>query len=108
MGNFLVIGGSGVMGTAAINAVRKTFGSDAKIIANWYAKEDTGLKIENADHTVFGDITNPKVIEKLKALGNGKFEYLFYATALGDVGFAINESTPDQIMKSKDERGGIN
>jgi len=100
MGNFLVIGGSGVMGTAAINAVRKTFGSDANIIANWYAKEDTGLKIENADHTVFGDITDPKIIEKLKGLGNGKFEYLFYATALGDVGFAINEATPEQIMKS--------
>jgi len=100
MGNFLVIGGSGVMGTAAINAVREKFGSDANIIANWYAKEDTGLKIEKANHTVFGDITDPKVIDKVKELGNGTFEYLFYATALGDVGFAIIESTPDQIMKS--------
>ena len=33
MGNFLVIGGSGVMGQAAIKAVRKKFGSDANIIA---------------------------------------------------------------------------
>ena len=34
MGKFLVIGGTGVMGTAAIQAVRKVYGKDAKIIAN--------------------------------------------------------------------------
>ena len=38
MGNFLVIGGSGVMGQAAIKAVRKKFGNKANIIANWYGK----------------------------------------------------------------------
>ena len=56
MANFLVIGGSGVMGTAAIQAVRETFGKEANIVANWYGKEDTGLKIEDANHTLFGDV----------------------------------------------------
>jgi len=100
MGNFLVIGGSGVMGTAAIQAVRKHFGTDSKIIANWYGKEDPDFRIEGADHTVFGDITDPKCIAELKSLGDNSFEYLFYATALGDVGFAIHETAPEQIKRS--------
>jgi len=100
MGNFLVIGGTGVMGMAAIQAVRDTFGKDAHIIANWYGKEETGLEIEGADQTVFGDITDPKCRAQLKQLGNGHYDYLFYATALGAVGFAIRESTPEQIAES--------
>lgn len=100
MANYLVIGGTGVMGKAAIEAVRETYGKDAHIIANWYAKEDTGIEIEGADQTVFGDVTDPKCREQLKQAGGGKFEYLFYATALGAVGFAIKETTPEQIQES--------
>ena len=33
MGNFLVIGGSGVMGQAAIKAVRKKFGNNANTVS---------------------------------------------------------------------------
>ncbi len=97
---FLVVGGTGVMGTAAIQGVREVYGSDATIVANWYGKEDTGVPVEGADHTVFGDINDPQCLEKLKSFNDGKYEYMFYATALGDVGFPINDSTSAQIERS--------
>ena len=100
MDNFLVIGGTGVMGGAAIEGVRKAFGEKVNIIANWYAKEDTGIQIEGANHTVFGDITDPACLETLKDLGQDNFKYMFYATALGDVGFAIKDTTEEQIARS--------
>lgn len=100
MENFLVVGGTGVMGAAAIQGVREKFGSQANIIANWYAKEDTGIQIEGADHTVFGDITDPACLKTLKDLGQNNFKYMFYATALGDVGYAIKDTTPEQIAHS--------
>ena len=46
MNNFLVIGGTGVMGTAAIKAIREKFGDNANIMANWYGKEEPGFNIE--------------------------------------------------------------
>ncbi|MDH5763115.1 MAG: hypothetical protein OEZ51_09040 [Nitrospinota bacterium] len=99
MGNFLVIGGSGVMGTAAIQAVRAVHGDQANIIANWYGKEDTGLKIENANHTIFGDVTDSKCLEAIKSQATD-YEYMFYATALGDVGIPIKNATQEQIDSS--------
>lgn len=99
MGNFLVVGGSGVMGTAAIKAVREVFGEDANIVANWYGKEDTGLKIEGANHTLFGDVTDPQCLADIKAQAT-QYDYLFYATALGDVGIPIKNATQEQITKS--------
>ena len=100
MSNFLVIGGTGVMGTAAINAIRDTFGRDARILANWYGKEVPGFDIAGADKTLFGDINDPAVIKKIKNFGNGKFETLFYATALGEVGVPIAEATPESVSLS--------
>ncbi len=97
---FLVVGGTGVMGTAAIQGVREVFGSDAVIVANWFGKEDTGVPVEGADHTIFGDINDAECLGKLKNFNGGKYEYMFYATALGDVGFPINDSTPAQIERS--------
>jgi hypothetical protein len=100
MSNYLVIGGTGVMGTAAIKAVRKKFGSTANILANWYGKEETGFTIEGADETLFGDINDPQVIDKIKAYDDGQFDTLFYATALGEVGVPIAEATPESITQS--------
>ncbi len=100
MGKFLVIGGTGVMGTAAIQAVRKIHGKNAKIIANWYGKEIPGFKVDDADHTIFGDINDQKCIDAIKAIDSDKFDTLFYATALGDVGNPISEATQEQIDKS--------
>jgi hypothetical protein len=100
MSNYLVIGGTGVMGTAAIKAIRKKFGSTANILANWYGKEETGFTIEGADETLFGDINDPQVIDKVKAYDDGQFDTLFYATALGEVGVPIAEATPESITQS--------
>jgi len=100
MGYFLVIGGTGVMGASAIKAVRKVYGKDAIIVANWYGREIPGFKIEDADHTVFGDITDPRCVDEIKSFNAGKYDYMFYATALGDVGVPIREATQEQIDKS--------
>jgi len=97
---FLIIGGTGVMGTSAIQAIREHFDKNIVIIANWYGKEIPGFKIEGADHTIFGDINNSQCREKIKAYNNGNFEYMFYATALGDVGIPIKDATQDQINRS--------
>ena len=82
MGNFLVIGGSGVMGQAAIKAVRAKFGSEANIIANWYGKEDTAFTIEGADKTIFGDISDTNCVNNIKTENPGQFDYMFYACLL--------------------------
>ena len=100
MGNFLVIGGSGVMGQAAIKAVRTKFGSEANIIANWFGKEDTEFTIEGADKTIFGDISDTSCVNKIKNEYPGQFDYMFYATALGEVGVPIKEADPESIVQS--------
>tara|TARA_B110000263_G_scaffold158861_1_gene138045 strand:+ start:1834 stop:2637 length:804 start_codon:yes stop_codon:yes gene_type:complete len=97
---FLIIGGTGVMGTSAIQAIREHFDKNIVIIANWYGKEIPEFQIEGADHTIFGDINNSQCREKIKAYNNGKFEYMFYATALGDVGIPIKDATQEQINRS--------
>ena len=100
MNNFLVIGGTGVMGTAAIKAIREKFGDNANIMANWYGKEEPGFNIEGVNETLFGDINDPQVLEKIKAFNNGQFDTLFYATALGEVGVPISEATLESIALS--------
>jgi hypothetical protein len=100
MSNYLVIGGTGVMGTAAIKAVREKFGNSVNILANWYGKEEPGFTIDGANETLFGDINDPQVLEKIKAYDNGQFDTLFYATALGEVGVPISEATPESITLS--------
>ena len=100
MNNFLVIGGTGVMGTAAIKAIREKFGDNANIMANWYGKEEPGFNIEGVNETLFGDINDPQVLEKIKAFDDGQFDTLFYATALGEVGVPIAEATSESIALS--------
>lgn len=97
---FLVIGGTGVMGTSAIQATREYFGQDIVIVANWYGKEIPGFQINGVNHTLFGDINDPLCRKQIKSFNNGKFDYMFYATALGDVGIPIKDATQEQIDRS--------
>jgi len=100
MSNFLVIGGSGVMGQAAIKAVRKKFGNEANIIANWFGKEDPDFSIEGANKTIFGDISDPNCVNQILAENQEPFDYMFYATALGEVGVPIAEAQKESIAQS--------
>ena len=100
MGNFLVIGGSGVMGQAAIKAVRKKFGNNANIIANWYGKTDTNISIDGATKTIFGDISDPNCVNQILAENKDPFDYMFYATALGEVGVPISQANKESIDQS--------
>ena len=97
---FLVIGGTGVMGTSAIQATREHFGQSIVIVANWYGKEIQGFQIEGVNHTLFGDINDPVCRKQIKSFNNGKYDYMFYATALGDVGIPIKDATKEQINRS--------
>ena len=97
---FLVIGGTGVMGTSAIQAIRDYFGQDIVIVASWYGKEIPNLKIDGVNHTIFGDINDSECRKEIKAYNNGKFDYMFYATALGDVGIPIKDATKEQNERS--------
>ncbi len=100
MKNFLVIGGTGVMGSAAIQAVRTHFGKDVNIVGNWFGKEVADFTIDDVNTTIFGDITDPACVEKLKSAISGNYDFIFYATALGEVGTPIEDATAEQIKQS--------
>ncbi len=100
MNKFLVIGGSGIMGQAAIKAVRKKFGKDVTIIANWFGKPDPNFSVEGATKSIFGDISDPNCIAAIKTENEQPFEYMFYATALGEVGVPIREASKESIAQS--------
>lgn len=97
---FLVIGGTGVMGSSAIKAIRQYFGHEAFIVANWYGKDILNFQIEGADQTIFGSINNQTCRKHIKLINNGQFDFMFYATALGDVGIPVKDATSEQIERS--------
>ncbi|MFQ5482716.1 MAG: hypothetical protein ACE5ER_08150 [Nitrospinaceae bacterium] len=96
----VIIGGTGVMGTAAIQGLREHFKSEARVVANWFGKENPGFEVDQADVTVFGDVSTTECLDRIKAAAGGPIDYLFYATALGAVGFPIKEANPEQIAQS--------
>jgi hypothetical protein len=100
MERFLVIGGTGVAGQAAIKAVRQRFGAGAHVTAVWFGRRFEELAIEGADTVVFGDATLPETWDKIEAAAGRAFSGLFYATALGEVGFPAGRATPAQIADS--------
>ena len=100
MKNVLVIGGTGVEGTAAIRASREHFGRDARITAVWYGRKEETIAIDGADDVLFGDVTDPAMLEKIRSAAGDAIDYLFFATAKGDVGFPILETTPAQIAEA--------
>ncbi len=98
MKKILVIGGTGVAGTAAINAACRHFGAETDITAVWYGRKYEDIKIEGVDRVVFGDITDNSVLDRIADSAGAEFDYVFFATALGEVGFPIEMSTKDQII----------
>lgn len=96
----LVIGATGVAGSAGIAAARECFGSDAEITGVWYGRPDPDLAIDGADSTVFGDVTDPGFYDELQAQAGREFDWCLYATAHGEVGFPVDEATPEQIAAS--------
>jgi hypothetical protein len=96
----LVVGGTGVAGGAAITAVRETFGDDAGVTALWYARKEEKISIEGADHTIFGDVTEEETCRRIALQAGENFDYLFFATARGEVGFPVENSTAEQIAEA--------
>ncbi len=100
MQQFLVIGATGVMGTAAIRAVREIHGDNAHVIGVWYGREDNAPEVPGVDRLLFADIGADDAIEVLADRAGERFDWCFFATALGDVGFPVSEATPEQIATS--------
>ena len=99
MQRFLVIGATGVAGSAGIEAIRRHF-DEAHITALWYGRENDGTQVEGADLTLFGDITDPACLDGIASAAGEDFDWCLYATALGDVGFPSDQATDEQIATS--------
>lgn len=96
----LVIGATGVAGGAGIRAARYCFGQEAHITALWYGRPEPEFRVDGADITLFGDITDSQVYHEIAAQADNEFDWCLYATAHGEVGFPIDEATPEQIAAS--------
>jgi len=100
MERFLVIGGTGVAGGAAIRAVRERY-PHAHVTALWYGrKPDEVTAIDGADRVVFGDVGDPATADLIERTSGRSYTGLFYATAMGEVGFPSWLATPEQIAAS--------
>lgn len=100
MKRFLVIGGTGVAGSAAISAVRSKFGDQAHVTVVWYGRKEEDISIDGADTVLFGDISDPACWDAIESASGKQFDTLFYATAMGEVGFPASMATPEQIADS--------
>jgi hypothetical protein len=100
MKQFLVIGGTGVAGTAAIKAIRQHFGSDARVTAVWYGRKFEEIAIDGADTVLFGDISSPAIWKQIIGASGRHYDGVFYATAMGEVGFPARMATGEQIEAS--------
>lgn len=100
MKQIVVVGGTGVAGTAAIRASRERFGDGARVTAVWFGRKEEAISIEGADQVVFGDVTAAETRERIRAAAGDAIDILFFATARGDVGFPIAETTPAQVAEA--------
>jgi len=100
MNRFLVIGGTGVAGTAAIKAIREHFGDGAHVTVVWYGRKFEELTIGGADTVLFGDVSDPATFDQVEAASGRRFDGAFYATAMGEVGFPSHMATAEQIAQS--------
>ena len=96
----LVVGATGVAGTAGIAALRQRYGSKVEITGIWYARSETEMEITGVDRLLFGDISDPELHNEIANSVGEEFEWCLYATALGDVGFPIDEASSEQIAAS--------
>lgn len=96
----LVIGATGVAGSSGIAAARQVFGAAVEITGVWYGKPDPDFAVAGADHTLFGDISDPALHDRISAAAGTQFDWCLYATAHGEVGFPVGEATAEQIAAS--------
>ncbi len=100
MVRILVIGATGVAGSAGIAAACNCFGAEADITGVWYGKPDPELAIDGADRTLYGDVTDPGFYAMLATQAGSAFDWCLYATAHGEVGFPVDEASAEQIAAS--------
>jgi hypothetical protein len=99
MQRFLVIGATGVAGSAGIAAIRDHF-SEAHITGVWFGRKEEELAIDGVNTVLFGDITDAAFLQRIEDSAGRQFDWCLYATALGDVGFPTSDATPEQISAS--------
>jgi len=94
----IVIGATGVAGTAAIRAIRHRFGDRADITAVWFGRPEDPPP--GADRAVVADVTAPDFVETLRREAGESFDFLFFATARGEVGFPVRDATTEQVAEA--------
>jgi hypothetical protein len=92
----LIVGGSGVAGQCAIQAVKK-FEPGSKL----YATTSKDTDVPGATETIRNiDLNKPEDIAKLKAF-NGGLDYLFYTPAFVSVGNPVAHASREEVIKAK-------
>ncbi len=99
MQKVLVIGATGVAGSAGIAAVREYF-PEAHITGAWFGRKEEALSIDGVDLVLFGDVSDPVFLDRIAAEAGTDFDWCLYATALGEVGFPVAEASAEQIAQS--------
>ena len=95
MSKFLIVGGSGVAGQAAIRAIKK-----ADPAAQIWATSSKDADVPGATQTIRRiDLNDAKAITSLKAF-NEKLDFLFYTPAFGSVGNPVAEAQRDDVQKA--------
>lgn len=93
----LIVGATGVAGSAAARAVKDKYGNEAEIIGLWYGPDPNAeVSVDGADSLFFADVSQPDALSAVEQKFGKNFDLLFYATARGDVGFPIAETTEEQ------------
>ena len=95
MSKFLIVGGSGVAGQAAIRAIKK-----ADPAAQIWATSSKDADVPGVTQTIRHiDLNDAKAITNLKAF-NEKLDFLFYTPAFGSVGNPVAEAQRDDVQKA--------
>lgn len=93
----LIVGATGVAGGAAARAVKDKYGKEAEVVGLWHGPDpEADVKVDSVDSLFFADVSQPDIDSIIERNAGRTFDFLFYATARGDVGFPIAETTEKQ------------
>jgi len=100
MQDILVVGATGVAGTAAMLAARDVYGSDVRITGVWFGHGPASPSSMGWDRELEADVSDPAFLDRLRGRAGEVFDCLFFATAVGEVGFPVEDASREQIEEA--------
>jgi len=97
----LVVGATGVAGRSAIEALREQFGESVEIVGLWHGDEPDQAARIPIDRGFSCDVADSGAPALVGDRVGRQFDFLFFATARGDVGFPIHEADEAQIAEAE-------